>query len=77
MSIYENGVTVQNGSKSSFVVEVKEAQDIDPILLQLKSACHQPTVMVFYQGGDGVLCHQGCLYVPMLGDFRQQIPEED
>ena len=33
MSISDNGVTVQNGAESSLVVEVKEKQESDPILL--------------------------------------------
>ena len=36
MSISDNGVTVQNGEESSLVVEVKEKQESDPILLELK-----------------------------------------
>ncbi|WMV29868.1 hypothetical protein MTR67_023253 [Solanum verrucosum] len=36
MSILDGGVTVQNGSNPSLVVEVKENQDSDPILLQLR-----------------------------------------
>ena len=36
MSISNNGVTVQNGEESSLVVEVKEKQESDPILLELK-----------------------------------------
>ena len=40
MSISHSGVTIQNGSKSSLVVEVKEKQDNDPILLELKGAVH-------------------------------------
>ncbi|WMV33824.1 hypothetical protein MTR67_027209 [Solanum verrucosum] len=35
MSISDGGVTVQNGAKSSLVVEVKEKQDSDTILLEL------------------------------------------
>ncbi|KAH0689166.1 hypothetical protein KY289_016524 [Solanum tuberosum] len=38
MSISDGGVTVQNGVESSLVVEVKEKQDSDPILLELKGA---------------------------------------
>ncbi|WMV33078.1 hypothetical protein MTR67_026463 [Solanum verrucosum] len=49
----DGGVIGQNGSKSSFVVEVKEKQDSDPILLQLKGAVHQHKVEVFSSGGDG------------------------
>ena len=40
MSISDGGVTVQNRLESSLVVEVKEKQDSDPILLQLKGAVH-------------------------------------
>ena len=38
MSISDSGVIVQNGAKCSFVMEVKERQDSDPILLELKTA---------------------------------------
>ncbi|KAH0776358.1 hypothetical protein KY290_007769 [Solanum tuberosum] len=41
MSISDGGVTVQNGSESSLVAEVKEKQGSDPILLQIKGAVHQ------------------------------------
>ncbi len=41
MSISDGGVTVQNGSKYSLVEEVKDKQDSDPILLELKGAVHQ------------------------------------
>ncbi|WMV24189.1 hypothetical protein MTR67_017574 [Solanum verrucosum] len=47
MSISEGGVTVQNGAASSLVVEVKEKQESDLILLQLKGAFHQQRVEVF------------------------------
>ena len=36
MSISQNGVTIQNGSESSLVVEFKEKKESDPILLELK-----------------------------------------
>ena len=49
MSISDNGVTVQNGAESSLVV-VKENQDSDPILLELKGAVHNQRVEVFSQG---------------------------
>ncbi|XP_069144588.1 uncharacterized protein [Solanum lycopersicum] len=59
MSILDNDVIVQNGSESSFVVEVKEKQEIDPILLELKGAVNNERVEVMSQGGDGVLRYQG------------------
>ena len=38
MSISDNGVIVQNDEESYLVVEVKEKQDSDPILLEHKGA---------------------------------------
>ena len=31
---------------------------------------------VFSEGGDGVLCYQGKLYVPDVGELRQHILSE-
>ena len=59
----EGGAIVKNGAESSMVVEVKEKQDQDPILLQLKDNVHKQKVMVFTKGGDGVLRYQGRLCV--------------
>ena len=67
MSISDSGVTVQNGAESSLVVEVKEKQDSDSILLELKGAVNNQRVEVFSQGGDGVLLYQGRLCVPDVG----------
>ncbi|WMV09424.1 hypothetical protein MTR67_002809 [Solanum verrucosum] len=46
------------------LAEVKEKQDSDPILLQLKGAIDQQRFEVFSQGGDGVLRYQDRLCVP-------------
>ena len=70
MSISDNDVIVQNGSESSFVVEVKEKQEIDPILLELKGAVNNERVEVMSQGGDGVLRYQGRLCVLDVGELR-------
>ena len=40
MSISYSGVTVQNGEESSLVVEVKENQDSDLILVEIKGVVH-------------------------------------
>ena len=48
MSILDSGVTVQNREELSLVVEVKENQDSDPILLELKCAIHNQRVKVFF-----------------------------
>ena len=57
-------------------MEVKEKQDSDPILLELKGAVHNQRVEVFSQGGDGVLCYQGRLCVLAVGELRQDILAE-
>ena len=76
MIISNYGVTVQNGKKSFFVVEVNENKDSDPILLELKGAVHNQRVEVFSQGGDDVLRYQGRLRVLDMGELRQHILEE-
>ena len=54
-------------------MEVKEKQESDPILLELKSAVNNQREEVFSQGGDGVLRYQGRLSVPDVGELRQHI----
>ena len=76
MSISDSDVTFQNGAESSFVVEVKEKQESDPILLELKGAVNNQRVEVLSQGGDGVLRYQGRLCVPDVGELRQHILAE-
>ena len=66
MTISDSGI--QNGEESSFVVEVKEKKDNDPILLELKDAVHNQRMEVFSQGGDGVLRYQGRLCFPDVGE---------
>jgi len=55
------------------VVEVKEKQDSDPILLELKGAMHNQRMEVFSQGEDGVLRYHNRLCVPDEGELRQHI----
>ncbi|WMV45958.1 hypothetical protein MTR67_039343 [Solanum verrucosum] len=76
MSISDGGVTIQNGAESSLVVGVKEKQDNDPILLELKGTVHNQRVEVFSQGVDGVLHYQGRLCVSNVGELRQHILAE-
>ena len=73
MSISDSSVTVQNGAESSLVVEVKENQYRDPILLELQGEVHNHRLEVFTQGGDGVLCYQGRLCVLDVDELRQHI----
>ena len=56
--------------------EVKEKQDQDPILLDLKASVHSQRVLSFEQGGDGVLKYQGKLCVPKVDGLQERILEE-
>ena len=50
MSILGSSVIIQNGEESSLVVEVKEKQDSDPILLELRGAVHNKRGGFFPRG---------------------------
>ncbi|WMV25233.1 hypothetical protein MTR67_018618 [Solanum verrucosum] len=67
-------MVVMNGAKSSLVFEVKEKQDQDPILRELKANVHKQKVMAFQQGEDGVLKYQGrlCYQCTGLPRYRMQ-----
>ena len=67
---------MHNGSTLSLVVEVKEKQDRDPVLLQLKDDVHKQKVLAFAKGGDGVLRYQGRLCVPNVDGVRERIMAE-
>ena len=49
------GVMVHHGFDSSFVVDLKSKQHIDPILMELKESVFNKFVETFFQGGDGIL----------------------
>jgi len=72
----ECGVVVINGGELSLVVEVKEKQDINPILLEFKENVHKQKVMNFEQGGNGVLRYQRRLCVPRVDELQEKIMEE-
>ena len=61
MSISNSGAAVQNGVEYYMVVRVKEKQDSDPILLELKGAVHNQRVEVFSQGGDATMVY--CVFL--------------
>ncbi|WMV59329.1 hypothetical protein MTR67_052714, partial [Solanum verrucosum] len=63
----KGGVMVHNGSESSFVMDVKSRQDLDPMLMELKESVLNKSVEAFSQGGDGVLRYQGRLCVSDVG----------
>ncbi|XP_070034544.1 uncharacterized protein [Nicotiana tomentosiformis] len=73
----EGGVIVQNRTKSSLVVEVKDKQYNDPLLVQLKEGIHKYKTMSFYLGMDhGSLRYQGRLCVPNVDGLRERIMTE-
>ncbi|KAH0729411.1 hypothetical protein KY289_000599 [Solanum tuberosum] len=76
MDSIEGGIAVKNGAESSLVSKVKEKQDQDPILLELKANVQKQIVLAFEQGGDGVLRYQSRLCVPMVDGLQEKIMEE-
>lgn len=72
----EGNVWVQSNSEFSLVLEVKEKQDIDSCLVELKGSVKDQKVDVFSQGGDGVLRLQNRLCVPEVDYLRQRIMDE-
>lgn len=55
MIISDSGETFQIGVESSLVVEVKEKEDNDLTLLELKGVVHNQSGEVFCHGGNDVL----------------------
>ncbi|KAH0670724.1 hypothetical protein KY285_025700 [Solanum tuberosum] len=64
----KGGFMVHSGSESSFMVDVKSKQDLDPLLMELKESVLNKSVEAFSQGGDGVLRYQG---TKMYRDLRE------
>ena len=56
--------------------EVKEKQNQDPILLELKENDHEQRVLDFKQMGDGALRYQGILSAPMMDGLQESIMKE-
>ncbi|XP_070057052.1 uncharacterized protein [Nicotiana tomentosiformis] len=70
----EGGVIVQNRAESSLVVEVKEKQFNNSLLVQLKEGIQKHNTMAFTLGvDDGTLRYQGRLCVPNMDDLRERI----
>ena len=76
MDSTKGGVMVHNGSKSSFVMDVKSKQDLDPILVELKESVLKKFFEAFSDGGYGVLRYQGRLCVLNVDGLMEQILEE-
>ncbi|WMV45678.1 hypothetical protein MTR67_039063 [Solanum verrucosum] len=68
----KGGVMVHDGSKSSFVSDMKANQDLDPTLVELKEAVLEKSIEVFYQLGNGVM-YQGHSCDPNVDDLREKI----
>ena len=55
MDSTKGGVMVHHNSESSFVVDVKAKQHLDPIVMELKESVLYKSVEALSQGGDRVL----------------------
>ena len=76
MDSVEGGIVVTNGDESLLASKVKEKQDQDPILLDLKTNVHKQRVLAFEHWAHGVLKCQGRLCVPRVDGLQERIMEE-
>ena len=67
------GVSVHPSSESSFVVEVKQGQHLDLVLMELKDSVLIKMNQSFILGGDAILRYQDRLCVPDVDDLRTRI----
>ncbi|XP_070054285.1 uncharacterized protein [Nicotiana tomentosiformis] len=73
----EGAVVVQNRVESSLVVEVKEKQYDDSLLVQLKEGIHKhKTMFLSLEMDDATLRYQGQLCVPNIDGLRERIMTE-
>ena len=72
----DEGVIVQNTTESSLVVEVKEKQYTNPIVLQLKANVLHGMTKAFELKKDGVLRCQNRMCVPNMDELRKRIMME-
>ncbi|KAH0641960.1 hypothetical protein KY290_033563 [Solanum tuberosum] len=72
----DEGVIVQNTAESSLVVEVKQKQYTDPILLKLKENVQQGMTKAFELTQEGVLRCQNILCVPNVNELTKRIMME-
>ena len=66
----DSGVTIQDTTVSSLVVEVKSRQQEDPSLEQLRAKAQDQQSLAFDIAGDGVLRYSGRLRVPNVVGLR-------
>jgi len=72
----DSGVTIQDTTVSSLVVEVKSRQQEDPSLEQLRAKAQDQQSLALDIVGDGVLRYNGRLCVPNVAGLRHRIMEE-
>ncbi|XP_055802429.1 uncharacterized protein LOC129871520 [Solanum dulcamara] len=72
----DGGVIVQNSSKLSLVVDVKEKKDGDSTLVELKKAIAKKSIEAFVPRENGVLRYQGQLCMPNVVGLKVMILSE-
>ena len=72
----EGGIVVANGAESSLVSEVKEKQDEDPILPELREIVYKQRVLAFKQWGYCVLIYNSRSCVFRVIGLQERIIEE-
>ena len=76
MDSTKGGIVVINGAESLLVFEVKDMEDQDLMLFDLKANVHKQRVLAFEQRGDGVLKYQVRLCVPRVDGIQEKILDE-
>ena len=67
------GVSIHPSSESSLVVEVKEVQHLDFVLIEMKDSVLVKMNESFALGDDGILRYQDRLCVPDMDDLQTRI----
>ena len=67
------GVSVHPSYESSLVVEVKEVQHLDFVLIEMKDSVLVKMNESFALGDDGILRYQDRLCVPDMDDLQTRI----
>ena len=72
----KGGVMILHNSNSSVVFDVNSKHHLDTILMELKESVLNKSIETFSQREDGVLRHQGRLFLPDLDELREIILKE-
>ena len=67
------GVSVHSSSESSFIIDVKDKQHLDPVLMELKDSVLSKLIESYSFRENGVLRYQGRFCVSNIDNVRTNI----